>query len=61
MTNVFFVSGGFRLIIEHVAKCSNAPISHTHADTALFKDDDDVDGACAGFDQNDPSFADHGL
>jgi len=57
-TDVYFVSGGFRLMIEPVAKHLNVPISHIYANTIFFKDD--IDGAYAGFDRNEPTSADLG-
>lgn len=57
-TDVYFVSGGFRLMIEPVAKHLNVPISHIYANTIFFKDD--IDGSYAGFDRNEPTSADLG-
>eukprot|EP00798_Chlamydomonas_sp_ICE-L_P024585 gene24585-10198_t len=46
---VFLVSGGFRQIIEPLAKKLDIPVSHVFANNILF----DADGAYAGFDDKE--------
>lgn len=55
-THVYLVSGGFRLMIEPVAKILGVVDDRIYANTILF---DDV-GEYAGFDANEPTSADGG-
>jgi phosphoserine phosphatase len=55
-TDVYFVSGGFRIMIEPVAKKVNVSKSNILANTILF----DEDGNYAGFDPEEPTSADMG-
>lgn len=55
-TDVFLVSGGFRLMIEPVAECLGVNIENIYANTILF----DEKGDYAGFDATEPTSADQG-
>ena len=55
-TDVYFISGGFRIMIEPVAKAVVVSKSNIFANTILF----DEDGNYAGFDPNEPTSADMG-
>lgn len=57
-TDVYLVSGGFRLMIEPLAKEICVAKDHIYANTILFRDDDD--GTYAGFDDTEPTSADGG-
>jgi len=57
-TDVYFVSGGFRLMIEPLAKEICVAKDRIYANTILFRDDDD--GTYAGFDDTEPTSADGG-
>ena len=50
-TSVYLVSGGFRIMIEPVAKILNVPVENIYANHILFDDN----GNYAGFDQNEPT------
>mmetsp|Transcript_61939 Transcript_61939/g.72432 ORF Transcript_61939/g.72432 Transcript_61939/m.72432 type:complete len:299 (+) Transcript_61939:33-929(+) len=56
-TDVFFVSGGFRIMIEPVADKVGVDHSRIYANTILF---DENTGDYTGFDQNEPTSADMG-
>ncbi|GLE05231.1 hypothetical protein PINS_up014231 [Pythium insidiosum] len=53
---VFFVSGGFRLMIEPVAEQLNVPVRNIYANTIFF----DADGAYSGFDDSELTSRDGG-
>jgi phosphoserine phosphatase len=53
---VFFVSGGFRLMIEPVAKQLNVPLRNIYANTIFFEDD----GAYRSFDDTELTSRDGG-
>jgi len=55
-TDVYLVSGGFRLMIEPVAQILNVPNERIFANTLLFE----ADGCYAGFDPTEPTSADQG-
>ncbi|KAL7554988.1 hypothetical protein ACHAWF_018605 [Thalassiosira exigua] len=55
-TDVFLVSGGFRLMIEPVAERLGVSVENIYANTILF----DEDGGYAGFDATEPTSADQG-
>ncbi|KAL7471853.1 hypothetical protein ACHAXS_012158 [Conticribra weissflogii] len=55
-TEVFLVSGGFRLMIEPVAEVLGVKRDHIYANTILFDDS----GNYAGFDATEPTSADQG-
>mmetsp|Transcript_6702 Transcript_6702/g.13775 ORF Transcript_6702/g.13775 Transcript_6702/m.13775 type:complete len:320 (-) Transcript_6702:31-990(-) len=55
-TEVFLVSGGFRLMIEPVAEVLGVKKDHVYANTILF----DESGNYAGFDATEPTSADQG-
>jgi len=55
-TDVFLVSGGFRLMIEPVADVLGVSVKNIYANTILFDDKGDY----AGFDANEPTSADQG-
>eukprot|EP00579_Thalassiosira_antarctica_P004997 CAMPEP_0201900046 /NCGR_PEP_ID=MMETSP0902-20130614/51566_1 /ASSEMBLY_ACC=CAM_ASM_000551 /TAXON_ID=420261 /ORGANISM="Thalassiosira antarctica, Strain CCMP982" /LENGTH=306 /DNA_ID=CAMNT_0048433607 /DNA_START=34 /DNA_END=954 /DNA_ORIENTATION=+ len=55
-TDVFLVSGGFRLMIEPVAKHLGVSVENIYANTILF----DENGDYTGFDSNEPTSADQG-
>lgn len=55
--DVYFVSGGFRIMIEPVAERLNVPQSNIVANTILF---DAQTGRYAGFDTDEPTSADMG-
>jgi phosphoserine phosphatase len=55
-THVYLVSGGFRLMIEPVARALGVPGERIYANTILFDDD----GGYAGFDSTEPTSADGG-
>ena len=54
--DIWLVSGGFRIMIEPVAKQLDIPITNIVANTLLFHDD----GTYRGFDPNEPTSADMG-
>lgn len=54
--DVYFVSGGFRIMIEPIAKSLNVPKGNIYANTILFQDN----GEYADFDRNEPTSADLG-
>lgn len=56
--DVFFVSGGFRIMIEPVAKQLMVAKSNIYANTILFEDD--AEGTYKGFDATEPTSADGG-
>jgi phosphoserine phosphatase len=56
--DVWFVSGGFRIMIEPIATVLSVPTSNILANTILFKDDEE--GTYAGFDDKEPTSADMG-
>lgn len=56
--DVYLVSGGFRIMIEPVAKILNIPVENIVANTILFADTDN--GAYRGFDANEPTSQDMG-
>jgi phosphoserine phosphatase len=65
--DVYLVSGGFRIMIEPIAKILNInPLTHIIANTILFNDnddnnnDDDDDGTYVGFDTSEPTSKDMG-
>lgn len=55
-TDVYFVSGGFRVMIEPIASHLNVPIHNIYANTIFFKDS----GEYSGFDRNELTSADLG-
>eukprot|EP00956_Cyclotella_meneghiniana_P004102 scaffold5000_cov76-Cyclotella_meneghiniana.AAC.1 len=55
-TDVYLVSGGFRLMINPVADSLNIPLENIYANTILF----DGDGKYSGFDAAEPTSADQG-
>lgn len=55
-THVYFVSGGFRLMIEPVAALVQIPKDRIYANTILF----DADGNYTGFDDTEPTSRDMG-
>lgn len=55
-TDVFLVSGGFRIMIEPLAKNLCVSKQNIYANTILFNED----GGYAGFDRNEPTSADMG-
>lgn len=55
-TDVYLVSGGFRLMIEPVAEELGVNVKNIYANTILFDDD----GEYAGFDSDEPTSADQG-
>ena len=55
-TDVYLVSGGFRLMINPVADSLNIPLENIYANTILF----DGDGNYSGFDAAEPTSADQG-
>lgn len=55
-TDVFLVSGGFRLMIEPVAERLGVSVEKIYANTILF----DEKGDYVGFDSNEPTSADQG-
>lgn len=55
-TDVFLVSGGFRLMIEPVAEHLGVSVDNIYANTILF----DESGEYAGFDPSEPTSADQG-
>ena len=55
-THVYLVSGGFRLMIEPVAKILNISNDRIYANTIIFNDK----GEYAGFDTSEPTSADGG-
>lgn len=55
-TSVYLVSGGFRLMIEPVARTLGVNVSNIYANTILFDDKGDY----TGFDSNEPTSADQG-
>jgi len=55
-TNVYLVSGGFRLMIEPLAMVLGIPKDRIYANTILFDDN----GEYAGFDDMEPTSADRG-
>lgn len=55
-TDVFLVSGGFRLMIEPVAERLGVSVENIYANTILF----DEGGDYAGFDATEPTSADQG-
>ncbi|KAL3765524.1 hypothetical protein ACHAWO_011122 [Cyclotella atomus] len=55
-TDVYLVSGGFRLMINPVAEVLGVSTDNIYANTILF----DGDGNYAGFDSNEPTSADQG-
>lgn len=56
--DVFLVSGGFRIMIEPVAKELMVAKSNIYANTILFEDDEE--GTYKGFDATEPTSADGG-
>lgn len=56
--DVWFVSGGFRPMIEPVADAVGVPRDRIYANTILFRDDEH--GSYAGFDADEPTSADGG-
>ena len=56
--SVYFVSGGFRVMIDPIALSLNVPLSNVVANTLLFNED--TDGTYAGFDLNEPTSRDGG-
>ena len=54
--HVYLVSGGFRIMIEPVAKLLNISLNNIVANTILF----DTNGTYAGFDPNEPTSRDMG-
>jgi phosphoserine phosphatase len=54
--HVYLVSGGFRIMIEPVAKLLNIPANQIVANTILF----DASGSYAGFDDTEPTSKDMG-
>ena len=55
-TDVYLVSGGFRLMINPVADSLNIPLENIYANTILF----DGYGTYSGFDATEPTSADQG-
>lgn len=55
-TDVYFVSGGFRLMIEPIASHLNVPIGNIYANTIFFNPEGDYEG----FDRTEPTSADLG-
>ena len=55
--DVFLVSGGFRIMIEPVAKVLMVAKTNIYANTILFNEED---GSYKGFDANEPTSADGG-
>ncbi|GMH52582.1 hypothetical protein TrRE_jg4906, partial [Triparma retinervis] len=56
--DVWFVSGGFRIMIEPIAEALGVPRTNILANTILFEDDDR--GTYKGFDPKEPTSADMG-
>lgn len=56
-TDVYLVSGGFRLMIEPIAQILNVTRERIFANTLLFNEED---GSYAGFDPKEPTSADQG-
>jgi len=57
--DIWLVSGGFRIMIEPVAKSLNIPVTNIVANTLWF-DDNTSEGTYKGFDPNEPTSADMG-
>eukprot|EP00591_Stephanopyxis_turris_P003760 CAMPEP_0195526594 /NCGR_PEP_ID=MMETSP0794_2-20130614/27752_1 /TAXON_ID=515487 /ORGANISM="Stephanopyxis turris, Strain CCMP 815" /LENGTH=278 /DNA_ID=CAMNT_0040657323 /DNA_START=255 /DNA_END=1091 /DNA_ORIENTATION=- len=57
-TDVYFVSGGFRIMIEPLAKQLMVSKTNIYANTLQFEDD--TEGSYKGFDNSEPTSADQG-
>jgi len=55
-TDVYFVSGGFRIMIEPLAESLGVPVSNIVANTIFF----DEEGSYTGFCKDEPTSADQG-